>query len=680
MNRLLTECQHHGELPRVHQNFLNTLKTIYNQHPVAHILLLCAVIIGVGVRFWGLGLSSLSVDEYYLVKSIHFVLESGLPTFDAGGGYYTRGLIQQYITAGLLLLGGDLEWTSRLFPALANLAAVPAIYLIAMRFANPLTACIAASLFCLSVWEIEFARFARMYAPFQALFIWYIYFLLDAHLEGRIRSLMFAFCLSIIGLFTYEGAALLLVLNFLPLFGGHAKPIARYMLIPVLALLGYYFVGQMIYYDGPDKLTEELMQNENAGIEFGLLLPPTLLSYVLSSTAWLAILVVLAVLTTYSLILLAIRESRVTLWSLLFAVALLSALASQVGFSWIALATGLLLHSSPGNLYPLPRKNIILICCTLLLSGAFWLTFGLSNNNWVGELGNLDLDRYPSKMLQLAGILFNYPETITRFALPWIEPIPVTALLLFAAFAGCLVLALAKRDTIHDGVRVLMAVAVASILFISAIDTIQKVSRYSFFIFPIFLLTLSFFGNACSNLLTGKTQKTFAFMSFAILYAFLAEDIGPKHLLNINTPEIMYRTAYALKRQNHYYPRRDFESPGTFINANIRDGDIVVSEDSSIDLYLNKKMDYIYLPWEQNRFWQRAVLGATKDRWTGANLIYKSEDLFSLITNRTSGIWLVVYSKDWVGQPIARFREAFGSQLAYTNTDGSIDVFYLGNK
>ena len=35
---------------------------------------------------------------------------------------------------------------------------------------------IAVAVLALSVWEIEIGRFGRMYAPFQALFAWYIVF------------------------------------------------------------------------------------------------------------------------------------------------------------------------------------------------------------------------------------------------------------------------------------------------------------------------------------------------------------------------------------------------------------------------------------------------------------------------------------------------------------------------
>ena len=66
------------------------------QFMLAHIFMACGVAIGIFFRFWGLGTSPLSVDEYYFSKSVYNILEKGIPLHEAGGGLYLRGLLQQY--------------------------------------------------------------------------------------------------------------------------------------------------------------------------------------------------------------------------------------------------------------------------------------------------------------------------------------------------------------------------------------------------------------------------------------------------------------------------------------------------------------------------------------------------------------------------------------------------------
>ena len=135
-------------------------------------LLSGAIAVGLYARLYALGESPLAIDEYYLAQSIRNILETGFPRFDCGG-YYVRGLIQQYSTAVLNIVGIDMHVALRTITVLANIAAIPAVYLLGKRIGGFNAAVCACILFALSVWEIEIARFGRMYAPFQAIFVWY---------------------------------------------------------------------------------------------------------------------------------------------------------------------------------------------------------------------------------------------------------------------------------------------------------------------------------------------------------------------------------------------------------------------------------------------------------------------------------------------------------------------------
>jgi len=60
--------------------------------------------------------------------------------------------------------------------ALASTLTILAAWKLGLRAGGTGAAVIATVLVSLSLWEVEFGRFGRMYAPFQAQFLWYLYF------------------------------------------------------------------------------------------------------------------------------------------------------------------------------------------------------------------------------------------------------------------------------------------------------------------------------------------------------------------------------------------------------------------------------------------------------------------------------------------------------------------------
>jgi hypothetical protein len=175
---------------------------------------------GVLARFWGLGKWPLAIDEYYFARSVQNVLHFGIPQFPCGG-LYVRGLLLQYATAGLQWAGLSAELAPRLIAAVSSLVALPAVYRIGRRLGGPETGLLAVAVLGLSVWEIEIGRFGRMYAPFQALFAWYVVFFLEYVIDRKGRALAPLLILSVLGLAVWEGGVFLVLTNFLPPFIAH---------------------------------------------------------------------------------------------------------------------------------------------------------------------------------------------------------------------------------------------------------------------------------------------------------------------------------------------------------------------------------------------------------------------------------------------------------------------------
>src|SRR6056297_1341575 len=154
------------------------LMTLTRGHAVWLLALGAALLAGTWFRFKGFATWPLPVDEYYIYRSVEFILDSGLPAFPCGG-FYTRGLLYQYTLAPLLAAGMSPEAALRLVTILSNLVTLPAVFLLARGLVPErhalAAACACVVILALSAWEIEMARFGRMYAPFQALFAWYLY-------------------------------------------------------------------------------------------------------------------------------------------------------------------------------------------------------------------------------------------------------------------------------------------------------------------------------------------------------------------------------------------------------------------------------------------------------------------------------------------------------------------------
>jgi 4-amino-4-deoxy-L-arabinose transferase-like glycosyltransferase len=118
------------------------------------------------VRFDGLGSRPLVDDEYFFVTSVEYILEKGVPEFPTGG-YYVRGLPLQYLQAASVHVFGDNEFGHRLPNALFGVLTLILVFFYARIFLPGPLAVTCVAMLAVSAWEIEFGRFARMYAPFQ---------------------------------------------------------------------------------------------------------------------------------------------------------------------------------------------------------------------------------------------------------------------------------------------------------------------------------------------------------------------------------------------------------------------------------------------------------------------------------------------------------------------------------
>ncbi|MFZ0255478.1 MAG: glycosyltransferase family 39 protein [Gammaproteobacteria bacterium] len=106
----------------------------YGRHHYVLLSLIC--ILGVWLRFWGLGNVGLHGDEKTMVFPVLQILESGLPYLPSGM-LYPRGLGQLYPMALSVWLFGPSEWALRVPSAVVGVAAILIAFFLGKRFLPP---------------------------------------------------------------------------------------------------------------------------------------------------------------------------------------------------------------------------------------------------------------------------------------------------------------------------------------------------------------------------------------------------------------------------------------------------------------------------------------------------------------------------------------------------------------
>jgi len=635
------------------------------------------IFFGFVVRLKGLGKWPLAADEYYIAKSVQNILETGLPKFEFGG-FYLRGLLYQYLAAPLVYLFSNDEFALRLVPLLSNMLALPALFLLSRRISVVPVACVTLAYFSLSIWEIEFARFARMYAPFQALFIWYVYFLYRAFFEQNKRAAAWMHGLSLAALFLHEAGIFLLVLNFLPLIKKHNELPLEWRQIfakAVLLLIGVLFISIDFRYLGRSNF----LPAEFAGqVDRSMIIQaPFLISAIAKNFQWMLPYCILLAFCGYTLFVI-LREKELVFWSkLAWTMIVILSIFNQFGLllmiGGIALLLGL-----PGFRQTAGRPNRMALTA-VGLNFVFFLAFGVLSSDWA-ILGS---QHAPPSFENLLEIFFKFPDLYNMAILPWFQVLPVLTALSAGLIFWVLATTLARKSAhSFEGFYFLCAVCLIAGIFVGMANTKYITTRYTFFLYPLVILLAVESLFQVSKLIGSSNRRVITvFLFFAVLLPFVTKDFNLTHLLRVDSPEINFRTAYGEQLSRHYYSRQDYRSPAEVVNANMEFNDGVVTTVTPVDYYL-KQLDYIFVGIYESRFSGVSACGGTRELWTNASLLYKDEQLFDLINNFPRTIWLIAKSenmKKWF--PVETLiNEKYRQFLFSRSIDGKINVYKIPAK
>ena len=578
-----------------------------------------AVLAGLYGRCKGIGTWPLGVDEFYISRSIDNVLRSGLPAFSCGG-YYTRGLIFQYVVASLRWLGWSPEFAGRLVAGISSLAVLPAAYLLGRRLDGPLAGWLAVIILCVSIWEIEMARFARMYAPFQAVFAWYVVNYLRYTVDKHAPALRSMILLSVLGVLTWEGGALLGLASIFAVFLAHDRgrlkreDWQRVAALSVLLALFYLATRDLRGFAEPPAAESGGVEEQTARLHFaaawfaplwqhpswtcGLLLP---LALVLPASRWIG----------------AFRERRLACGGL--CLALLAAGVHLFAVAAVILVLMLLLRLADWRELSWRHARYF-----WLALGAFLLFWLVCEALFAALAGDATFKASAATTFQY---LFGYPDIYEGILRPWGRTLPILSLGTGAAIAYLCWNSIIAERRVSDAVPALLSLIIVMALAVGAIPTDRIETRYTFFLYPP-LIVLA----VCAILMIVRRQKVLRnapilFTAAVPLLCFSAtEDFQPMHILEVNSGEINYRVGMSAIRVAHYSPRNEMRGAAQWLAAQVQPGDVVITGIPNLDEYY-RHIDYFFLDAGDDRYETYVCRDGVTERWTNHPVLYTMDAL-----------------------------------------------------
>lgn len=611
-----------------------------------------ALALGIFARFKGLGAAPLAVDEYFVVRSTQNLLHHGWPVFDCGG-VYSRGLILQYLTALLARLGLPIDVAPRLISAVSSLLALPAAFILGRRIHSRTVGLLAVVILALSVWETEIGRFGRMYAPFQAVFLWYLVYFLRRTVDRDARADWPMIILTLLATLLWEGGVFLALANFLPVFlqersvNLSKREWAGLVKFVLVCAASYWFVTtdfRMLGGSAALPLDYDPTAANNNGASLGE--SASLWTALLARRTWLALFLVPLAASAW-----AARTVWLRRETALSAAVLSAALAAGLGHQFLAVAAILTLaavlrFASPVQLTSHAARTVY---GALAICALFWL--GFMGSTWTPPTDGM----FWKKALSFALPLTSQPDFLNQVVRPWASAVPMLGLGLLLLVSTGVVRVLRRDEPGISDERAVIAVFLCMLLAACASDTPRHETRYVFFLYPVaVLIALTSITRLTDHLTRGSTRAAATLTPLLGLGLFmLSEDFQPRHLLTIDRPATVFRLNLSPAQQSHLVTRDNSPALAQWLHQHTA-GDVVVSAYQSLDYYY-PKTDFFYVERSDYNFESYSCRYGTVDRWSNRPLLQSAQGIAALLSE-TSTIYLVTYSAR-VGPLIQQFSQ-----------------------
>ncbi len=580
------------------------------------------------------------VDEYFIVRSVQNLLHHGLPMFDCGG-LYIRGLLLQYLAALLNLCGVSPEIAPRWVSAVCGLVMMPAAYIIGARVGGRNTGLLVVIALAISVWEIELSRFGRMYAPFQAVLVWYVVFFLRRTIDGDRRAALWLALLTVVGALLWEGGVLLALANLLPILIRRrslklSMPEWRELTAFVLLLTVVYWfdTSEFRFFESVPPLPSDYPAGTGDLLLDSSQATPSLWELMRARPAWLALFGIPLVAT-----LLALRglwSRRRADWAgVVLAAAVVSALAHQfvICGALLLLAALVRLTSVRELLTPAARGVYGAIAVCAMFWGA------LSYLHWTAPEAS-GLERLPLSFLYP---LISFPDVVSQVLRPWGGAVPRLGVGLLLLLGVATWQTLRQNEPGISANRALLILFVLLLLATCASDAPRHETRYLFYLYPIALvLAFTAVGHLMQRPTLGEAGPLVAACACLGLFT-LSEDFRPLHLLRIDQPTALFRRGLSTAQQSHLVVRDDLRAIVQWLGR--QDGapeSTIVSAVQGFEYY-DPRVKYFYVDRADFNFESYSCRYGTIDRWSNRPLLQSTAQLEALIGSQRQ-TYLVTYS------------------------------------
>lgn len=618
------------------------------------------------------------------------------------GGYYTRGLLFQYLAAGFAQLSGADAFAYRLPAAIFGLLLSIVAFFYSRRFTGVAVGLAVAAALLLSSWEIEFSRFIRFYTLFQVFLLLFLIVLDKAYFEARAGWRYAPHAMLLLCAFAHELAILLAPLLFLPLL-----PICtRLRLATLPAWAGFALVSLIVTIfvamvtiglDAPDYGVVDRLPPDYEGMVRSMTLfsLPSLPFFRLAASPLQHVLVI-GLIVGGMVVAFLVRErwggQRLEWPDLLVALALVAAV-----FHLFALVGLLLLFAfARYDLWRLtaqPARRLVLLAITLAVM-AGWVALALAAperlltpeviNRWLMEANQQG--GTGATLRALWSTFFGLPDFYRTTLRPFAAELPELGI---AVAAALIWFAIAHRhDPVPDLLRHPGALVIYWALIMALFSAGDSTSRYWFPLLPILYLLLALsLAEAFARWWPqgGARSAGSACAAFLALFT-LSPDFNPRHILDVGDDAVRYRADPFGRFEETWYPRPDVRTAAMTIEewrAEFPDARIVIENLPAMSHYM--KGDYaIYFDRGYGRFASYSRERGQRERWSGKRLLSTPEELVDY-ARPAAELWLARAIDPTTRPPGTDLTTALlaadfvETERAVTDTDGRIEIIRLRN-
>ncbi len=662
---------------------------------------------GLYLRLRNLGELGFRWDEDITTLAVKGILEHGYPLFPSGMIYLRSGLFLYLLALSASLFGVD-EFALRLPAVLFSTATIPLAYFFATRLFGPLVGLSVAALMSVSFWELEMARFARMYAPFAFFYLLTVFAFYHYYIEGKGEWRFITVLLAFLTITLHQLGFTLALFFLFPLLFREYRTVSRRLLLLNFALISTFFLfwGYVLSYffrlpvrmhQASTALLAHQQTSDPSAFErltaFALKilgrfdLPSFELLENLYRTAIPAsVILTLACLALAAFYLASIRKVMGIDHLLVLLIALFCYLHQ---FNLVLLFFFIYLFIQNEGLLALRHRQMQGLSVAVVLVFSFWLVYGLLYS----EPNQHVLSGESTHLRQTVKALFDYP----RFRIVWGFVLERPIMSFMAAFGFLWSFQLAAQKPGQRNALFLILAFFVPLFAAGLFETRYELFRYVFHLdmlyFTLFVLGLAKWHAVIQLLFSrGKTLGTGHLASLnsnthtrivasgLLLFAALFIDLNP--VKSWLSTERGYQESSTLYKwfDLDYYP--DKKTPALFVKKRLTEDDIVIVLDAREQYNYIGKADYVIRTamYETQTYLEG---GRLRDLYIGTPLITSLQELKRILSeNRDRRIWLVASSRRLrrtkaVSANIVTFIEGLTSRVVYIGKDHDHKVYLL---